>query len=87
MRMLLLALAVALGGCAGRPDPRPVAEDVVCKCNGDLGCVKVRVDEKTPRSFYQGKTFYFCAESCRTAFEKTPARYAALAAETEDRGR
>lgn len=79
MRTLILALAVGLGGCAGRPDPRPVAEDVVCKRNGDLGCVKVRVDEKTPRSTYEGKVYYFCAESCKAAFEKEPARFAAAA--------
>jgi YHS domain-containing protein len=79
MRAFILAFALALGGCAGRPDPRPVAEDVVCKCNGDLGCVKVRVDEKTPRSVYQGRTYYFCAEACKAAFEKEPARFAAAA--------
>jgi len=79
MRTLALSIAIALGGCAGAPDPRPVAEDVVCKSNGDLGCVRVRVDEKTPRAAYQGKTYYFCAESCREDFVKTPARYAAEA--------
>ena len=79
MRTLILAAALTLGGCAGRPDPRPVAEDVVCKCNGDLGCVKVRVDDKTPRSVYEGKTYYFCAESCKAAFDKTPSRFAAAA--------
>lgn len=78
MRTLLLALGLALGGCAGPPDPRPVAEDVVCKCNGDLGCVRVRVDEKTPRAEYAGKTWYFCAESCRAAFVKDPERYVAF---------
>ena len=59
MRSLLLAIAILLGGsgCASRPDPRPIAEDPVCKCNGDLGCIKVRVDEKTPRSTYKGQTY------------------------------
>ena len=77
MRSLLLAIAILLGGsgCSSRPDPRPIAEDPVCKCNGDLGCIKVRVDEKTPRSTYKGQTYYFCAESCRAAFDKDPGRY------------
>jgi YHS domain-containing protein len=77
MRSLFLAVAIMLAGsgCASRPDPRPIAEDLVCKCNGDLGCVRVRIDEKTPQVVFEGKTYYFCAESCRTAFEKDPRRY------------
>ncbi|MFN3485442.1 MAG: hypothetical protein ACK44W_08180, partial [Planctomycetota bacterium] len=50
-RLAAALLATALAGCAGSPpDPRPVALDPVCLCNGDLGCVRVRVDEKTPRA-------------------------------------
>ena len=77
MRAWLFCGAVALGawGCAGAPDPRPVAEDPVCKANGDLGCIRVRIDEKTPRASYRGATYYFCADRCRVAFEKTPEKY------------
>ena len=69
-------LLVALG-CAGKAavDPRPIAEDPVCRYNRDLGCVRVRVDEKTPRTVYHGETYYFCNESCREAFVKEPAKY------------
>jgi YHS domain-containing protein len=74
MRKILMAFALALGACAS-PDPRPTADDPVCLANGDLGCVCVRVDEKTPRSTYRGKTYYFCAERCRVAFEKSPEKY------------
>jgi YHS domain-containing protein len=66
--------AILAAGC-GVPDPRPRAEDIVCLCNGDLGCVIVRVDEKTPKASYQDETFYFCAESCRKQFEKEPERF------------
>lgn len=76
-RLTAVLLAIALAGCAGSAsDPRPVALDPVCLCNGDLGCVRVRVDERTPRAQYAGRTYYFCAESCRDAFLKDPARYA-----------
>ena len=36
------------------------------------------VDEKKAKfkSDYNGKTFYFCAASCKTTFDKDPAKYA-----------
>lgn len=36
------------------------------------------VDEKTARhtSSYDGKTYHFCAEMCKRAFDKSPSRYA-----------
>jgi YHS domain-containing protein len=35
------------------------------------------VDEKTAKykSDYNDQTYYFCAASCKTAFDKNPARY------------
>ncbi len=71
----LLCGVLALGACASDADPRPVAEDPVCLATGDLGCVRVRVDEKTPRAVWKGKTYYFCAEDCRRTFEKEPEKY------------
>jgi YHS domain-containing protein len=77
---LLAAMFLALG-CAGRAavDPRPIADDPVCRYNRDLGCVRVRVDEKTPHAVYHGETYYFCNESCKEAFEKNPGKYLAHA--------
>ena len=45
-----------------------MAKDPVCNMN---------VDEKTAKlkSEYQGKTYYFCAASCKSTFDKTPAKY------------
>ena len=36
------------------------------------------VDEKKAKfkSEYNGKTYYFCAASCKTTFDKNPAEYA-----------
>ena len=36
------------------------------------------VDEKKAKfkSDYNGKTFYFCAPSCKVTFDKNPAKYA-----------
>ena len=37
------------------------------------------VDEKTAKfkSQHRGKTYYFCAQTCNTAFGKNPSRYVA----------
>lgn len=72
---ILLALFVLAAGCS-TADPRPVVDDVVCLYNGDLGCVKVRVDEATPRSEYRGKTYYFCCPRCKVLFDQDPEKYA-----------
>jgi YHS domain-containing protein len=39
---------------------------------------KMKVDEKIAKmkSEYKGKTYYFCAPSCKATFEKNPAKYA-----------
>lgn len=35
------------------------------------------VDEKTAlKSEYEGKTYYFCNQSCKEVFEKNPKRFA-----------
>ena len=35
------------------------------------------VDEKTAKfkSDYKGKTYYFCNQTCKTTFDKNPAKY------------
>ncbi|MCW3996796.1 MAG: YHS domain-containing protein [Candidatus Bathyarchaeota archaeon] len=46
-----------------------MAKDPVCG---------MMVDEKKAKftSEYNGKTFYFCAASCKATFDKNPAKYA-----------
>jgi YHS domain-containing protein len=43
--------------------------DVVCQ---------MEVDEKTAKwkSEYEGKTYYFCAPTCKQKFDTNPAKYA-----------
>ncbi len=47
-----------------------MAKDVVCGMD---------VDERNPpaRSEYLGKTYYFCSEHCKTAFDRDPEKYLA----------
>jgi YHS domain-containing protein len=37
----------------------------------------MEVDEKTAQwtSTYQGKTYYFCAPGCKSAFDRDPEKY------------
>jgi len=86
MRMLLLGIALALPACSTPPETRADssaggssqsvrAECLVCKSEGDLACVGVKVHSDTPRTEYMGRTYYFCSEQCRKQFEKDPHRY------------
>jgi YHS domain-containing protein len=51
-----------------------------------IGMVKdpvcgMQCDEKTAagKSQYKGKTYYFCAKSCKETFDKNPEKFAAAA--------
>ena len=37
----------------------------------------MEVNEKTAkhRTQYKGKTYYFCSQSCKATFDKSPAKY------------
>jgi YHS domain-containing protein len=84
MRLFFLSVllgigALAIGGCtpdAPVNDGKVHAECKVCKCNADLACIDVVIDDKTPHADFNGKTYYFCSEHCRKAFEKDPSKYA-----------
>ena len=44
----------------------------------------VKTDEAAGRSEYQGKSYFFCAVSCKESFDRNPERYAVKRlAETE----
>jgi hypothetical protein len=47
----------------------------VCKTEGDLACVCVRIRSDTPCSSYCGCRYYFCSEECKKSFERTPGKY------------
>jgi YHS domain-containing protein len=54
------------------------AECLVCKYENDLACVDVDVDDKTPKTAFNGKDYFFCSDTCRKAFEKNPQKYAGV---------
>jgi Cu+-exporting ATPase len=46
------------------------------------------VDDKAPhRSTHAGQTFVFCCPTCKTKFDKEPARYAAPAGGEAQKGK
>jgi YHS domain-containing protein len=78
-RLIASVLLVAsLLGCASKPAAQDgqTAECCICRENGDLACLHVKVTGATPRAEYGGRTWYFCSEECREAFLKNPAKYA-----------
>jgi YHS domain-containing protein len=46
-----------------------MAKDPVCK-------MEVDESKAAGTAVYKGKKYYFCAESCKTRFEKEPEQYA-----------
>ena len=83
MRLLFSGTCVAmLGfalGCAAPSSKTEASAGAatceVCRYNNDLACLTVAVKDSTPRAEYQGKTYCFCSESCKTAFVKKPEKY------------
>jgi YHS domain-containing protein len=51
-----------------------MVKDVVCG---------MTVDPKTAvKSEYQGQTYYFCSNGCKTQFDKDPAKFASQSQDT-----
>jgi P-type Cu+ transporter len=53
--------------------PSQTVTDPVC-------LMRIDPQEAAAHSEYQGRRYYFCAETCRLAFEQDPERYANRAA-------
>ena len=70
---ILTGCTTAGGRCADDGVLR--SECLVCRRNGDLACVCVRIEPDTPRCEHGGATYYFCSEDCKRDFLKDPARY------------
>src|SRR5258706_5965857 len=76
--------AIGMAGCTSTPEaPQHLAakQDTcwVCVQERDLACMKVDVDDKTPKAGYDGKTYYVWSEECKKNFVAHPAKYVKLA--------
>ena len=71
-----LAVLLLLTACHSTPAaPGLTAECPVCKHEGDLACVCVKIEADTPHCECNGATYYFCSEECRKDFSAHPERY------------
>ena len=80
LNLSLVALLALVAGCATSSTDTaqgsgPTDICHVCKYNYDLACVCVKVKDTTPKTEYQGVTYYFCSEDCRAAFARNAAKY------------
>ena len=71
----ILTGCTATGPCAAMGAGCACGECEVCRKNGDLACLEVKITERTPRTMYEGKEFYFCSEDCKREFLANPTRY------------
>lgn len=77
--VLMLCFTSATTSCVSYEsthDARPHAMCNVCRCEGDLACVDVRVDENTPSLEWHGDKYYFCSSECRCRFQEHPETFA-----------
>ena len=80
LNIAVAALLAVVAGCATSSNDAaqsfgPTETCHVCKYNNDLACVCVKVKDTTPKTEYQGTTYYFCSEDCRAAFTKNAVKY------------
>ena len=87
--IILFLLLFSVIGCAStKPKTltqsgQHLAKDPVCEYFADMGCIDVVVTENTPQSTYEGKTYCFCSQRCKTDFDKKPSKYLAKRQLTE----
>lgn len=58
------------GAAAAANEPK-IGQEVRCAIDG----MKMRLEADTPSLQYQGKTYYFCADTEKQTFLKDPERY------------
>lgn len=78
MTIVSITVFLALSYAQNTPSPEKTKTDnaVVCPVSGE----KISVNENTPKTEYNGKTYYFCCQNCAEKFKKEPAKYASQAA-------
>ncbi len=79
---------VMIAGCTSTTPStkitQPLVVDPVCAYLSDMGCINIAVSDNTPKSTYEGVTYYFCSKECKVDFDRNPLKY--LKAVTSPKG-
>jgi YHS domain-containing protein len=77
--LLLVVAHTLLIGCASMPafpaEQATTQHCPVCRCHRDFGCLIVEKKPSTPSAQYRGHRYWFCSETCRKDFQKSPLPY------------
>ncbi|MFN3533525.1 MAG: YHS domain-containing protein [Candidatus Brocadia sp.] len=77
--LIAILITFTIIGCAtttsSSKKTQPKVVDPVCAYFSDMGCINIVVDENTPKSTYEGITYYFCSNDCKVDFDKNPSKY------------
>jgi len=69
---VLVLASASFAAPTAKPVPKPALTALICPVTGEkIASVKDAVGS----SVYKGKTYYFCCDSCKPAFDKNPAKY------------
>ncbi len=88
LALVLIGLSLGAVACGAKPAAAPTAPTAPADGFVPVGEAKVGdksrctvsgeeivVEETSPRSEYQGKTYYFCCSGCKKRFDADPAKY------------
>lgn len=74
-----LIAGLLVTACAPLPPVPPAnaakQQCLVCRHNRDFGCLEISKSPSTPQAMHEGRTYWFCDDSCRRDFMKSPDRY------------
>ena len=63
-------LLLTITGCTQMETPPGYAECPICKENGDMACLHVKIEKDTPYIEEDSKRRYFCSEDCKAEYLK-----------------
>lgn len=88
--LIAVIFPLAVIGCANTitssPKKQAMVVDPVCAYFSDMGCINIVTNENTPKSTYEGITYYFCSKECKEDFDKNPSKYLKVVTTTPPKG-
>jgi len=76
MVLALFVVAIAAAGCGTTAEKKAdTAKKTVSAVCPVMGTHIPDVTKAAGKSVYKGKTYYFCCDACKPAFDKDPEKY------------